>query len=293
MCKRPRTESQPLEAVTDSATTIPQLSNELTARVIEFLNGDSESLRNCALASHNLLHPARKLLHHHAFLNIRNSEKFLKVLHHSPQFGSYVRELHVFISNPMEQENSWVDRYLPMMTPKLPNVVHLELKGDKNGRYKAAAFESLDSVQRLSMLATQINDMNEFCAMLGMFPHLKTIYAHDLFVFRSPEIVVKPSNPSNVFRSFSFNSCRLDPGQIADWMIKHGLFVNAEYFSTCPLQQVGVPPVGKLLVSCGSALKHLKIALVGMKSQGGFVGESFTPPWLLISILKIVRRPHS
>ncbi|KAI0345674.1 hypothetical protein BDW22DRAFT_902281 [Trametopsis cervina] len=259
----------------DVPSHVPHLSNEILARIIEFLEGDLESLKACSVTCHSFLYPARKHIFHHVHITIRNCAKFLQFLDANTNLGVHVRELHIVASNPMEQEVTWVDKYLPLLAPKLPNVVHLELKG--KDRYKSAPFRGFQSVKRLTIERTQVNNLNDFCALTGMFPRLEETWCHDLFVYRilTDEVTAEAYNPPRNLRITHFSDCRLDPAQYVDWMVKHDLYRNLEHFSSCPLQQVGLPAVGKIAKAAGPALKWWKLAMVGMVTQGGFVAADW------------------
>jgi hypothetical protein len=263
----------------DVPVNIPQLSNELTARIIDFLHDDVETLKACSIVCSSFLYPARKYLLHHAHIHIRNCMRFLQFLDANPSLGMHVRELHITASNPMEQEETWVDKYLPLFAPKLPNVSHLELKGKV--RYKSAPFRGFQSVKRISIIRTQVNDMNDFCALYGMFPLLEVAFFHDIFVYRimTDAVTIPAYNPTKYLKWTQFNSCRLDPEQYVEWTLGIGMHRTMERVGVCPLQQVGMRSIGSLVAACGPALKYFKLALVGMVTQGGFVGTCWTTPW--------------
>ncbi|KAI0689249.1 hypothetical protein BC835DRAFT_261627 [Cytidiella melzeri] len=249
----------------------PSLSNEITARIIEFLFHDAESLKSCSLTCSSFLYPARKHLFYHVYIHFRNCTRFLQLLDANRHLGVHVRELHLVASNPMEQEETWVDKYLPLLAPQLPNTIHLELKGQI--RYKAAPFQGFQSIKRLSIIRTQVNNLDDFCDLYGMFPLLEETFFHDIFVYRitTEAVTITAQNPSNSIKWTQFNSCRIDPGQYVDWVLQTDLYRNMERFGVCPLQHVGVAPTGRLVAGYGPALKHFKLALVGMVAQGGFV----------------------
>ncbi|KAI0088560.1 hypothetical protein BDY19DRAFT_906577 [Irpex rosettiformis] len=255
----------------DRSQRIPLLSNELTARIIDFLCHDIGSLKSCSLTCSSFLYPARKYLFYHVHIHIRNCMRFLQFLDTNPSLGVHVRELHIAASNPMEQEETWVDKYLPLLAPNLPNVTHLELKGKV--RYKATPFQGFQSVRRLSVIRTEINDLNDFCAFYGMFPLLEVAFFHDIFVYRiqTESVTITAYNPPKALKWTQFNSCRLDPGQYVEWTLKTDMYHHMERIGVCPLQHVGMPPIGSLVAATGPALKHFKLALVGMVGQGGFV----------------------
>ncbi|KAJ3548481.1 hypothetical protein NM688_g5292 [Phlebia brevispora] len=106
---------------------------------------------------------------------------------------------------------------------------------------------------------------------MGGFPHLEALITTEMFVYRSKEITVKSTARPTNFGKLVFNSARVDPEMLVDWMTQESIINNVEYLACCPIQQVGVPPVGKLLTAMGTSLKHFKIALVGLVSQGGFI----------------------
>ncbi len=252
---------------------VPRLSNELIARIIHYLRDDALSLKNCSLTCHSFLPRSHYNLFHTVSLHLRNSRSFYKLLEENVEIGVCVKELHVSVST-LEQAPTWVDKLLPSMSPKLPNVVELHLKG--KGPYTAIPFRGLKSVQHIRILGCEIESLNEFCALMGSFPYLEVIYTNEMFVYRSKEIIVKSTAPSSRFNRIEFNSCSADPDMIADWMIQESFHINLQALAVCPLQQVGLPPIAKLLKACGPSMKHVKIALVGLVAQGGFVG-AFVP----------------
>ena len=251
---------------------MPQLSNEITAQIVDFLSDDIPSLKNCSLAGPCFSYPARKHLFSRFHIHIRNCMRFLQFLDSNPSIGIHFRELRITASNPMEQEETWVDKYLPLLAPNLPNITFLELKGKV--RYKAAPFRGFQSVKRLTIIRTEINDMNDFCAFYGMFPLLEVAFFHDIFVYRicTDEVTITAYNPPRALKWTQFNSCRLDPGHYVDWTLKTDMYHHMERIGVCPLQHVGMPPIGRLVSATGPALKHFKLALVGMMTQRGFVG---------------------
>ncbi len=259
--------------VMDEPQHIPQLSNEIIARIIDFLVPDIPSLKSCSLTNSSFLYPARKHIFYQVQISIRTCMRFLPFLDANPSLGIHVRELIITASNPMEYEDTWVDKYLPLWAPYLPNVTLLELKG-KTFRYKAAPFRAFQSVKRLNIIRTEINDMNDLCAFYGMFPLLETAFFHDIFVYRIPtkDVTITAYNPPKALKWTQFNSCRLDPGQLVDWTFKTDMHGHMDRIGVCPLQLVGMPSIGSLVAATGPALKRFKLALVGMVAQGGFVG---------------------
>lgn len=271
--KRTRTRSPNREQSDDTqSAALPQLSNELTDRILDYLHDDVPTLKNCSLTCRSFLQRSRFNLFRIISVNIRNVQKFCDLLGEVPQLGIYVRELRV-VGNPTESDLTWVDTHLPLITPKLQKVAHLYLTGGKQDmRFNALPFKPLKAVKQLTILGSSITNLNQFCDLLGSFPELEILYSNEIFVFRSPQVDARSPSPSKCFKRASFNSCRVDPAQLVDWLVQERMLVNMEYFCVCPLQHVGVPPVGRLIRECGTALKHFKLALVGQQVQGGFVG---------------------
>lgn len=246
------------------------LSNELIARVIDFLHHDLGSLKSCSLTCKLFLPRARHNLFRTLCLNFRNCQKFLKLFKDSSWIGTYVRVLHITV-HPQEQQPTWVDQFLPTISKKLPNVVELHMKG--KALYMVEPVLGFRALRTLHVLGCEIEDLNAFCVLMGSFPQLREIFTNEMFVYRSDAVTAKARAPSSHFRSITFNSCRVDPIMVADWMVREKYVDHLEHLAVCPIQRVGVPPVAFIANSAGPALKHFKIALVGMQNQGGFVGE--------------------
>ena len=71
----------------------------------------------------------------------------------------------------------------------------------------------------------------------------------------------------------TMNSCKLDPFMLVDWMLQEKVGTNMEYIGCCPTQARGVEALSQLLKEVGWTMKHLKLGLVGLAVQGGFVSE--------------------
>lgn len=216
---------------------LPRLSNELTARIIDYLHDEPLSLKNCALACRAFLPRVRYNLFRSVSLHLKNSDKFARLLEDAPAVGPCVRELHLTVSQ-QEQGRSWVDRLLPDMASALPNVAALHMRG--KGIYRAAPLATLQSVRSIYIWGCEIESINEFCTIMSSFPHLEGMYTNEMFVYRSKEITVKNTAQPDNFKTLVFNSARIDPGQLGEWMIRENIQKSIEYFACCPIQQVEI-----------------------------------------------------
>lgn len=251
---------------------VPPLSNELLARVVDFLQGDVRSLKSCSLASRRFSPFTRRYLFHVVHLNLRNCEKFMRILEASPEVGPFVRELHVTVS--AHESPPWIDNRLASISEKLPKVAALYLKG--KAIYTAPPLLGFQAIKSIHFLACELDSTATFLTLVGSFPHLESVYANELVVYRESDSAMKKFVPSSDrrsqnFRSMTFNSCRMDPDRFADFFATSGFQNTLDYFASCPLQEIALPAVGRILRSCGSRLKHFKLALVAMKEQGGFI----------------------
>ena len=94
--KRTRTRSPNREQPDDTVSAaLPQLSNELTDRILDYLHDDVPTLKNCSLTCRSFLQRSRFNLFRIISVNIRNVQKFCDLLGEVPQLGIYVRELRV------------------------------------------------------------------------------------------------------------------------------------------------------------------------------------------------------
>lgn len=248
----------------------PRLSNELIARIIDYLHEDIRSLKNCSLTSHVFLSCSRHAIFQHVHLNLRNGYKFSNLLESSPGIAPYVKEVHVTVS-PRESP-PWIDHYLPAISAKLPNVHTLHLGG--RALYKSAPLLGFQSIKNLHIIACEFESTNAFLTLLASLPDLVKAYTHEMCVYRDLVVDDGPPmsrTPSN-FKSLTFNSSRGDPEKSANWLISRSFNTTIEYFAVCPLQEVGLRPMGKFVKACGGVLKHFKLGLVAMKTQGGFGG---------------------
>lgn len=256
----------------------PRLSSELIARVVDYLHDDVRSLKDCSLAAHVLLHHTRNSIFRVVQLNLRNCQKFLQILQTSPGAGPYVRELHVTV-RPRESP-PWVDRYLFAISEKLPNVRTLYMKSQGEAILTAAPFMGFRNIRTLYILGCELDSLNTLLSLIGVSPHLEVLDTTEMCVYRGaiddtvPALPVRP----RALKSVILNSSRGDADKFADWMIELGFHAKLEYLAFCPLQHAGLPPLGRLVKASGKALKHFKLALVGLKGEGGFVGPSADSP---------------
>ena len=252
----------------------PRLSTELIARIVDYLHEDIRSLKNCSLTCHVFLSCSRRNLFRAVHLNLRNGLKFLNMLESSPGVSPYVKE--VFLTLKSRESPPWIDKHLPPISSKLPNVHTLHMQGQ--AVYTATPLLGFQSIKNLYITGCELESTSTFLTLIGSFPKLEVMYTAEMCVYRDPVEDKGPSiskAPAN-FKSLTFNSVRGDPLKTADWMISYSFTSTLEYFAVCPLQEVGLRPIGRLVKACGGTLKHFKLGLVAMKTQGGFGGSFFS-----------------
>ena len=269
----PKLERERERSTSPPAHNVRQLSNEMVARVVDFLQDDVRSLKSCSLTSHCFLSFSRCLLFGVVHLNLRKCQKFLEVLESSPGVGPFVREVHVTV-NPLETP-PWVDKYLLPIAEKVPKVTALYLKG--KAIYTAAPLLGFQAITSLHILNCEFKSTNEFLTLLGSFPRLETVYTNEMVVYRessntSRELHLPPDKYPKKFKSITFNSSRADADRVAEHIVELGFPKTLDYLAMCPLQNVGLTSLDIIARACGPRLKQLKLALVGMKEQGGFIG---------------------
>lgn len=277
--KRKRTSVSPHPKKRDppllhASPAIPKLSNELVARIVDYLHNDTRSLKSCSLASHSFLARARHSLFEIVHLNLRTCRKFLDILETSPGVGPYVKEVHIAVS-PRETP-PWVDKHLPAISAKLPNVLRLYIGGQ--AVYKAAPLIGFSSIREMHILACEIESTNAFLTLLGSFPQLETMYTNEMCVYRDadpsaddgPPVSKRPPN----LKSITFNSSRGDANKAMNWLVSRSFCQTLERYTACPFQDIGLKAAGPLVKACGPVLKQFKLGLVAMKTQGGF-GDIF------------------
>ncbi|GJE91810.1 hypothetical protein PsYK624_079610 [Phanerochaete sordida] len=251
---------------------IPHLSNELLARIVDFLQDDVRTLKSCSLTSHRFLSFSRRKLFNTVHLNLRNCQKFTKILETSPGVGPAVRELHVTVS--AHESPPWVDNRLFSISEKLPNVAALYLKG--KAIFTAAPILGFRALRSIHFLGCELDSTRTFFTLIGSFPGMETMYANEMVVYRESDALMEQfslphDRRAKKFKSMSFNSCRMDADRFAEFFVESGYNKTLDYFATCPLQETALPAVGAILKACGPRLKHYKFALVGMEEQGGYV----------------------
>ena len=251
---------------------LPCLSLELVATIVDHLHDDPATLKACALVCRAFLPHARAALFRVVSLHVRSSEKFLALLKRTPALGAYVRTLHILVS-AFEGQRTWVDRILPSLAPFLPNVADLRLKGNNGAVYRAKPLLELKSVRKLSVTGCELESLDDFCALIGLLPELESVTTSDLFMYRCTEITTRVPKPNAGFTRMTMNSCKLDPFMLVDWMLQEKVGTNMEYIGCCPTQARGVEALSQLLKEAGWTMKHLKLGLVGLAVQGGFVSE--------------------
>ena len=128
----------------------------------------------------------------------------------------------------------------------------------------------------MHILGSEIESTNAFLTLLSSLPQLETMYTNEMCVYRDADPEADdgppvPKRPAN-FKSVTFNSCRGDADKAMQWLVSRSFYKTLEYYAGCPFQDVGLKAAGPLMKACGPVLKHFKLGLVAMKSQGGFGG---------------------
>ena len=160
---------------------------------------------------------------------------------------------------------------MPALVPFLTNVTELKLKGGKGAVYRAKPVVQLKSVRKLDVVGCELESLDDLCALMGLLPELETMTMSDLFVYKSAELATHVSKPNPRFTEITMNSCKLDPYMLVDWMLHEKVAPQLEYLGCCPTQARGLVPMSKLLQEVGWSIKHIKLGLVGLAVQGGFV----------------------
>jgi hypothetical protein len=269
--------TKPKQPASHSLTKPKKLSPEILDIVVDFLRNDVKSLKSCSLTCHSLLASSRSRLFRVVHLHVKNCQKFLRILETSPGIGPYVRELH--ITATQRESPPWIDKYLPAIAEKLPYVLVLHIKGDAT--YSATPLLDFKSVRDLHVFNCDLESVNTMFTLFSSWPDLRTFDTHNMRVFRndadvSPEPTVQKSERTPVMKSIILDCSSGDADKFVDWLIRNSFHLSLEYLSICPLKDIGLVSFGKLMKASAESLRYLKIALVGMKTHGGFIG-TFLP----------------
>ena len=258
---KPKLERERERSTSPPAHNVRQLSNEMVARVVDFLQGDVCSLKSCSLTSRCFLSFSRYLLFGVVHLNLRKCQKSLEVLESSPGVGPFMKEVHATV-NPLETP-PWVDKYLLPIAEKLPKVTALYLKG--KAIYTAAPLLGFQAITSLHIPSWEFKSTNEFLMLLGSFPRLETVYMNEVAAYRESsstlrELHLPPDKCLKKPKSITFNSSRADADRVAEHIVELGFPKTLDYLAMCPLQNAGLTSLDIIARACGSRLKQLKLA---------------------------------
>lgn len=248
---------------------VPSLPPEITDRIIDHLHGDLQSLRQCSLVCKVWLPRSRYHYFHSVILgNQSTCRRFVRLLDDNPNVGYCVKELKIFI---YFEQPSWLASILPYIARRLPSVARLHLGG--NGLYQALWFRHFNSVQELYMSSCTFESINEFIALLCYLPSLKDMYCSNVLVGDAASIEAPPittTHPRPALRKLEVLSTRLDSKMFTEWLMEEGMHRSVEEIVLRPLQKYHLVNVGRFVKAIGPSLKRFEIALIALRSQGGF-----------------------
>ncbi|CAL1713438.1 unnamed protein product [Somion occarium] len=251
------------------------LPPELIDHIIGYLHDDHASLKQCALTCHALLPRAR----FHRFFSVKlgqyTFERFLQLLDASPDIALCVRNLTIVV----QQTNAffstydnelWVEKHLLKLAPRFRSIQKLEIR--KYNTLKAAPFKAFTSVKELVLRQCSCFSMHEYTDLMSSFPSLESFMNVDVMVGKSVHIndAVQDAPP---LRALEFVNCKVDPTMFVDWLISQSVQQHAERITLAPMQKQALIPVGRYFKSAGASIKHLRLCLVLLLSQGGISDE--------------------
>ncbi|TCD62343.1 hypothetical protein EIP91_007041 [Steccherinum ochraceum] len=242
---------------------------ELTDKVIDSLHDDFATLNRCGLVCRSFLRRARYHRFRLVSLNQRSGARFDRLLNASPDIGAHVREMHVSVST-FERPPTWVDNLLPLMAPKMPNLVSVHLQG--NGEFRAPSFTALHSVRELYFTHCEVHSMNDFITILGSLSNLQVCVLRDVLIAGDQVLTFNTPKVKKAPKLLEFSSVRLDSVLIADWLIKHNL-LGTESLIVVPLQRIAIEGTGRFIQAARASLKYFKIAMVSEKADMSFASD--------------------
>ncbi|KAK7689774.1 hypothetical protein QCA50_006413 [Cerrena zonata] len=243
------------------------LPMELIDDVIDFLHGDYDSLKNCAMSCKEFLPRCRFNRFQSVTLDVQNITRFATLLQTSNDVAFYVHELVVIAKErPIPPGSirpciSWLEVHLSKLGEKLPYVHKLEIRD--SDALREVVFRGFSSVTTLILKRCIVSNVDHYIRILNCFPSLQLVF--NLRVnMKYPNKTDIVSNKATFLSltSMEFIQCSFLFGLLFDWLSCQSSRLPVEEFSFGPVERAELAGVGRFLSASAKTMKNISISVV-------------------------------
>ena len=194
---------------------------------------------------------------------------FEALLAQRPELGMQVRELSTTVTRS-ENRPTWVEKALPDIILKLPNVTKAIIEGP--GIYKSLPLGNLLKLKELVLSSCDCLTLDEFARLVGSLPRLETIIIECTFVTEHAPLSLRRTIDRPALKNFVCLYSGLCVGSFSDWIVRESMYTALERITLIPVQRSAVPALGRLIESAQDTLKYLTLAFVSQTADGDICG---------------------
>ncbi|KAI0635830.1 hypothetical protein C8Q77DRAFT_1099831 [Trametes polyzona] len=277
--------------MSNSTLTLPP---ELCDHVLDQLQDDKPTLRNCALAARAWLPRAQHHIFHSVYLDWSNCYAFSRLLASNPALASHVATLEIegaFGIFSMDRLHgatldAWLRAVPPWLPPRLTSLTKLELAlltidGDLVRRF----FSSLSGVTHLTLWACALTTFDVFAEMFLSFSKLTRLtiaFTQEWETNPHPLPAPVPSAERPRLETVELTSS-CDNFKVLKWLVAEDLHHSVHTLTCTRVPWAGLCTLGEVLDAFSPTLRNLRIGLgdsmtaTNLPRGTGWTCPTFTP----------------